>query len=180
VTLLGRSCAALACVTLLATTTGCAKRSHGIAVAAVGLGLTVASGLAINSCSGDDEGCGAVIYSLVPSIAILAFGTVGALTANSQRSLTIPVAPEHVEDPDAVALTARARVAAQGGDCTEVVKLAERVELADPEYYATTFRADPRLTRCLDSGPRAVDAAPTFDAGPMPDAAPAPDAIAPP
>jgi hypothetical protein len=165
-------------VTLLATTTGCAKRSHGIAVAAVGLGLTVASGLAINSCA--DDGCGAVVYTLVPSIAILAFGTVGALTASSSRSLVVPVAPEHIEDPDAVALTARARVAAQRGDCTEVVQLAERVELADPEYYASAFRADPRLARCLDSGPRAVDAAPApaFDAAPAPalDAGPPPDA----
>lgn len=51
----------------------------------------------------------------------------------------------------ALALTIKASDAAAAGDCNRVVKLQPRVYDNDAEVYATKFRTDPGIDRCLST-----------------------------
>jgi hypothetical protein len=142
-----RSLAALALAAVLVT--GCAKRSHGWIVAGVGLAATAASSVAVASCY--EEGCGSVVLLLLPSGALLISGVIGALTASSPDAKLPPdtAAPASEPDPEAVSLTARARMAADAGQCDGVQRMQPRVQRADPAYYQEVFLADPVIARCL-------------------------------
>jgi hypothetical protein len=146
-----RSLAALALTAVLVT--GCAKRSHGLIVAGVGLAATVASSIAVASCY--EDGCGSVVLLLVPSGALLVSGVIGALTAAPAETQVPPptTAPASEPDPEAVSLTARARMAADAGQCDGVRRMQPRVERADPAYYQEVFLADPAIARCLTPVP---------------------------
>jgi hypothetical protein len=136
---------------------GCAKRSHGLIVAGVGLAATVATGLAIRSCS--DEGCGGgVVLALLPSGALLVSGALGAATApcpEHERVVSVGAGAPPEPDRPGVVLTARARIDAEAGRCDSVARLATHVEQADPGYYRTVFLTDRAIARCLDRAPSA-------------------------
>jgi hypothetical protein len=54
----------------------------------------------------------------------------------------------------AIDLTRSAAAAARRGDCNEVRNVAHEIETASPAVYATAFREDEAVVRCLDPTPR--------------------------
>ena len=93
-----RTVAALACVAVLATATGCTHRRNGIIVASVGAVGVVAASLAIRDCK-DSGGCGdGVILALPVAVAVMIGGVLGAATAHSNTTPFI-VLPDRPPQP---------------------------------------------------------------------------------
>jgi hypothetical protein len=183
-----RAAIVVACLSFLSLS--CAKRSHGLIVAGIGLAGVIATGIAIKKCD-EEGGCDSIILLAPVPVAVTLGGVLGAVTARSSTaSVTLPP-PEPLPPPtvggdgsnpdinepagddQAVRLTQQARAAAAGGECDRVRNLAPRVEVADAAYYRAVFLSDLAIVRCLNasSSSPGVDAAPST---PTPDAAPAP------